>query len=383
MKLFDVTTEVIDGPSLMNGDSYEYYHKSTRHDMGIIRITLEKWFSAYPEEEKFDLKSRFTKDFDSAFYELFLYSLFIKLGFSIIIHPQLENSTKKPDFLISKNRLQVYVEAKIYYGKSDKEMAFDRLENEFYDQLNKVRIKGFLLKIKKLEFKATKQPRVKELINKIEKEAVKHDPTLVALNVKNHEFSERPIIKFENQYLKITILLIPLDELHNSKVSNTPIGGFPSKAFWGGSEESLRSSVLKKANRYGKFQIPYIVCVNALSIKTSGKEDVDNAIWGSLQYTYSIDFTELETVTRANDGLFNNYNKSKLANVSGILVTKVFPSNIPNANYWLYKNPFARNSFDFEQLRLVYNQVIGNQITSLEGNNLDEVFEIPKSWLSE
>jgi hypoxanthine phosphoribosyltransferase len=73
MKLFDETIEIIVGPSSNNENSFNYYHKSNRKDIQIIRETLEKWFSEYPKSEKLELKSRFKKDLDSAFYELFLF----------------------------------------------------------------------------------------------------------------------------------------------------------------------------------------------------------------------------------------------------------------------------------------------------------------------
>ena len=79
-----------------NDNTYEYYNNSARTDMSKVRDTLERWFYNYPEEEKKELKSRFKKDFDSSFYELFLYELFCKLGYNITIHPDLASSPKKP-----------------------------------------------------------------------------------------------------------------------------------------------------------------------------------------------------------------------------------------------------------------------------------------------
>ena len=123
IKLFDKTTETIVGPSSKNENSFNYYHKSNRKDIQIIRETLEKWFLEYPESEKLELKSRFKKHLDSAFYELFLFELFNKLGFNIQIHPKLKNSNKRPDFLISKDGFQVYVEAKICFLQMDFQKA--------------------------------------------------------------------------------------------------------------------------------------------------------------------------------------------------------------------------------------------------------------------
>ncbi|HLW33809.1 MAG TPA: hypothetical protein VKX40_16225 [Aequorivita sp.] len=118
IKLFDKTSDIIIGPADNNENSFNYYHKSTRKDILIIRETIESWFLSFPDSEKIELKNRFDKDMDSAFFELFLYQMFKKLGFLITIHPELEDSNKRPDFLIEKDGVQSYVEAKVCYDKS-------------------------------------------------------------------------------------------------------------------------------------------------------------------------------------------------------------------------------------------------------------------------
>ena len=320
IKLFDKTSEFIEGPASNNENSFNYYHKSNRVDIKIIRVTLENWFSKYPETEKKELKIRFTKDFDSAFFELFLHELFVKSGFEIVIHPEVKGSNKRPDFLIIKNGKQTYVEAKICLDKTEVEIAFERLQNEFYDKLSKVKIKGFLLAIKEVNFITKKQPRVKELIAKIENEVAKLDPIQVTKDIQKYGFEECPRIEYENKDFNIIIEPIPLIESKKNIISENPIGMFPFEIFWGGGEESLRQSILKKTNRYGKFEIPYLICINVLGKKTA-KNDIENLVWGSSQYTSS-------TNPKDSDGIFYNSGKAQLKNVSGIFFTKIFPSNI-------------------------------------------------------
>lgn len=383
IKLFDQSEEIIKGPSNNNSNAFNYYHKSDRGDIAVIREVLEKWFFNYPNNEKKELKNRFKKDMDSAFFELFLFELFRCLNFKIEIHPKLNESNKRPDFLIQKNNLKAYVEAKICFDKSESEMAFERRQNEFYDSLNKTRIKGFLLRIAELDFKTQKQPRTKELISKIEKEVSLLDPEAITLKMEKYGFDGCPYINYENEDFKISIQPMPLIKSKRDKISNNPIGMFPFETFWGGGENSLKESIIKKAKRYGKFDIPYLICINALGKKTSGKIDVENVIMGSLQYTYSTNPDNRDgRMTRATDGIFFNSGKPKLTNVSGVFVTTVFPSNIPNANYWLFEHPFAENKLDFSNLDLVYSYVKENQIISLEGNDLDKIFGLSKDWLN-
>ena len=112
--LFDSTERIYLEAARHNENVYDYYNTSARTDIAIIRNTLENRFLNYPENEKKELKNRFKKDFDSAFYELFS-----KLGYEITIHPDLPSSPKRPDFLICRNDLEIYVEAKVVTNKTD------------------------------------------------------------------------------------------------------------------------------------------------------------------------------------------------------------------------------------------------------------------------
>lgn len=171
--LFDSIERVYLEAARHNENVYDYYNISARTDIAIIRNTLESWFLNYPEDEKKELKSRFKKDFDSAFYELFLYELFSKLGYEIIIHPDLPYSPKRPDFLICRDSLEMYVEAKVVTNKTDEQEAFERKINEFYDNLNKLDSGDFMLCVERFDILTKKQPGTKGIITYIEQELKK------------------------------------------------------------------------------------------------------------------------------------------------------------------------------------------------------------------
>jgi hypothetical protein len=118
MVLFDKVERTFTGPSNHNEDSYGYYVRSARPDIGVIRNLLNTWFAGYPDREKPALKNAFRKQFDESFFELFVYSLFKNLGFEIEIHPSLAHSTKRPDFHMSIHKFQSYVEATVTKNKT-------------------------------------------------------------------------------------------------------------------------------------------------------------------------------------------------------------------------------------------------------------------------
>lgn len=383
-KLFDYTTDIIDGSSKYNTNPYEYYQKSSRSDVNEVRKVLESWFTEFPLEERKELKGRFKKEFYTAFYELFLFKLFKNQGFAIQIHPKLKLSKKRPDFLIEKNGLKCFVEAKVCTDKSKAQVGFEKKQNQLFDEINKIRIKGFLLQISELSFLTNKQPRTKELIRLVEKEVSKINRKDLEKDLNENGLDRIPEIKYENKDLKISIRPMPLVDSVKDKISDTPIGMLPVETFWGGGEESLKDSIIKKARRYGKFEIPYLICINAIGHKTSGKIDIENVIWGSLAWSFSNNPDEKDAKwIRKPDGIFHNDRRATMTNVSGILVTKVFPFSIPNSKYWFYRHPFAKYPFDFEQLDLELNYVKDGQIISQEGENLDILFKMSKKWPSE
>lgn len=364
-----------------NDNTYEYYNISARTDISKVRETLEGWFHNYPEEEKYELKSRFKKDFDSSFFELFLYELFCKLGYNIIIHPDLPSSPKKPDFLISKNDLEIYIEAKVVKSKTMAQEAFERKRNELYDNLNKLNTKDFLLNIEDLCFLSQKQPSTKGMIKYIEEELTKIKPDILSQELEGNGFENRPRIEYNNEDVHIIVSPIPVNPSEREE-KQRPIGIYPAESFWGGGEESLKDSIEKKAKRYGKLDKPFIVCLNSLDIRTSGKIDVDNAIWGTLAFSWSTNSeSNDEKWIRQLDGVFCDKKGARLKNLTGVFVSKVCPHNVPVANYWLYEHPFSENKMDFNKIGLKFNYINKGKIINSIGDDIGDILEISKDWL--
>jgi hypothetical protein len=381
MKLFDEIERVYYGPANHNEKPFNYFQRSARKDISIIRNKLNEWFKEYPEAEKKSFKNSFKKQFDDCFFELFLFKFFQNLGFNILVHPKLERTTKRPDFLITKENLELYVEAKIVKDKSTQQENLERKMNQLYDDLNKIKINGFLLSVDELRIKTNRQPSTKAAVKHIENEIRNLDPEKLTENLRTSGFEKIPVIKFENELLLLIVKPIPAPDAGEEKNSK-PIGIYPAEFFWGGGEESLKNSINIKANKYGKFDKPFIVCINALSIKTSGLSHIENAIWGSLALSWSENPHDPdEKLIRTPNGVFLDERGPRLKNLSGVFVTKAYPHNIPNAEYWFFENPFSTNFLDFKALGVPFNYVKDGKIHRASGNNFSEIFQIPHDWI--
>ena len=379
--LFDEVERSFKGPANHNENSYDYYNRSARANVSIVRRKLNEWYNDYPDIEKKELKSRFKKEFNSAFYELFIFHFFKKLGFSIAIHPKISNSSKRPDFLLKKDDIEIYVEAKIDKGKSKEKEALERKIDELYDNLSKIKLKGFVLQIDTIHFKNKNQPNSKRINRYLEEKINVLDSTYLRAAFEAQGYSAIHSIEYEDDDILIKVEPIPI-AISAQDADYPAIGAYPSKFLLGGGEDTIRSSINKKAKRYGKLNKPFLLCLNALNEKTSGESDVENAIWGSEALSFSDDPSHRDhRWVRKWDGIFINEKGPRLKNLSGVLITKVYPFNIPNANYWLFEHPFTENKLDFKALGVKYSYLKDSRIAKATGQDLDEIFSIPKDWL--
>ena len=102
MILFDEVARTYHGPSEYAEGPLAYYSRSARPEVERIRAQIEKWLRAYPAPERSELVTRMRQDhevFHAAFFELFVHQLLIATGHEVILHPAMEGTAKRPDFL--------------------------------------------------------------------------------------------------------------------------------------------------------------------------------------------------------------------------------------------------------------------------------------------
>jgi hypothetical protein len=385
LKLFDSKERSDLDPSFYNENPFDYYDRSARKESGNIRLKLNSWFSTYPVSERKELKERFKKTFSSAFFELFIYQLFIQQGFEIVVHPELPNSTKRPDFLLTKDSNQFYLEAKESRDKTKAEESVERKLNQFYDQLDKIKSPNFVVTIADVIFKTNEQPGTKKAIKAIESEIEKYDPDEVEKTLLKSGYDAFPHITYEDNVVKVIISLLPKVASQRNLISRRAIGALPIESLSSDTNNSIKDAVMKKAKRYGVLDKPYFICVNALGIPGSESFSAENALWGSLVYTWSTNpIDKNERLERLPDGLFFDKAGPKNRNLSGVLITKVNEYNIHNASHWFAKHPFANKDFDFSIFDLTHLFVNEKmQVEKVTKKSIGDVLVISPSWLTD
>ena len=87
---------------------------------------LESWYKDYRDPDG-DLRHRFRQDdahqHDAAWWELYIYTLFRRLGYAVEVHPSVPRSSRRPDFLAVDAHDSVYVECAAAFDGGDSAQA--------------------------------------------------------------------------------------------------------------------------------------------------------------------------------------------------------------------------------------------------------------------
>jgi hypothetical protein len=383
MKLFEDKQRTDNSYANHFYNKYDFYDSRSLPFAIQIRKVLNQWFAKYPKSEKRDLKKRFMKEFYSAFFELFIHELFLRQGFLLEVHPNVPGSNKKPDFLVKGNEMEFYLEAKVATDKTNSERSIENRIKQLYDSLNTIESLNFYICIRELELKSENQPSAKKIKRYLESEFNKYDPDEVDNKIKIHGPDSLDTITYEDQNIKLSATFIPRSKQLRGKKDVKSIGMYPFQTFKESVENSIKTAVEKKATRYGELDKPYLICINSISEKGLGYEDIMNSFFGSLQVTYSSNPKNNDLhYTRALDGMFLNSYGQMYTRVSAVLITHVYPSTLHVANHWLVKHPFAAKELIFDPFQLQKVEVIDDNIETIKGRTIKEILELSDEWTS-
>ncbi len=358
---------------------FEYLNVSARPEATESRKYMEEWFSKYPETEKEEIRARIRsnddRQFDSAFFELFLFALLTQLGCSFEVHPVMAGDVlKKPDFLVTAPKGdRFYLEATVATDVSDEENAAEARKRVVYDSINKIESRDFFIGMN-IEGDPKTSPPGKTIRGFLNKKLKEVDPDKIAEAYEKIGEEAVPKWKYSFEGWDITFFPIPKKPEARGKEGVRPIGMQSSGARWIDSSSSIRTSIEKKASRYGDLEFPYIVAINALG-NAVDRESVLEATLGKERVVINTTTLAVERVERDWNGAWIAGGAPKNTRVSGILVAKkVCPWSFLHREMVLYLNPWAQKPYvsDLSQLpRFVPN---GGVFEFHEGLSLANIF---------
>ena len=328
------------------------------------------------------MKARLKNDFAAGSLELFLHSYFHSHSYVLDAHPTVYGSTRKPDFLVRKGECEFYLEGTIIRDESDKEAAKQRVKGALIDAINSIDAPNFFLWLKDFTIKPGKQPAARKLKGFLKRELPKYDPDAVTKIITGSSVADGPLLRFEDATIVVRISLLPRSEAARGKAGYRPIGAYPIETRWGGATDALRQSINDKATRYGDLDRPYIICANYIGKWGAEEEDILDALFGTTQYTVTMDRPS-PIESRKADGVFMGPKGPWNTRVSGVIVSELFPWNLPSARFELYHNPWARRPVDASTLPIRQAALVGDRLEWQEGVRLVDLYRLPDGWPNE
>lgn len=310
----------------------------------MAREMLQQWFEEYPKEHRLALRQRLRSNDDrhhlAAVLELMLHALALRLGYQVSVHP--EKGGKRPDFLLrAPHGAEVYLESALVTDESDEDYARRRRTNRVYDALNDLASPAHWLLVivdgwGREELSAR---RLKDYVS-TRLAALPQDPTTAGPGT-SPSYDE-PTWTYDDRGWRLRLWAIPKSPAERSQAGVRPLAGMlEGTAFRVQTEESIRTTLRKKARRYGNMDRPYIV---AVGVPVHAHDDVLGALFGSV--VVEVAFRDGQVLSQrprlAPNGLWSGPNGPRLTSVSAVLVIeRVSLWDLAKADWLLYHNPWA------------------------------------------
>jgi hypothetical protein len=374
IKLFDDFSRTYLTPGGYNESSFDYLNRSASEPICKIRRVLEDWFSRYPADHQLELSRRFRArdEFDSAFFELWLHELMLRLGCEVEVHPTLPRTNRKVDFFVkSPQDKDFYLEAIHVSGASREESKSQARLNSFYDSLNYLNSPNFFINLDVSGTPSTSVPG-KEFKAFLERELSRLNPELIDHFLETRRFDLLPQWRFEHEGLRITCYPTPKPtELRGVSGVRT----LATKTFGGviDSESPIKNAVISKAKRYGRLDLPLVVAVNTTDPFISDR-DVLNALYGSIR-----GWNDAEIMNDSR-GVWGSVDNPKWTRVSGVLATFKLRSDKLVVPVCLYHNPRPAKPYGGELTRLPQLKPINNRLVTQDGESLEGILGLPSDF---
>ena len=371
---------------------FAYLNRTARVEFARIRRELEEWFTRYPASGQAELRARFRSDIDSqhqsAFFELFLHELLLRLGCQVTIHPTVPNVARTPDFLVkSPDGERFYIEATIATNESAAEAASRARMNAVYDVLNRVvDSPDFFLWIK-IDGAPKTPPPARRIASFVSAHLAELDPDQITRLYESGRIEEIPRWSFEHEGWEIEFKPIPKKNEARGKPGVRPIAVQSTGVRWVDRRTPIRDAITEKAGRYGVLDLPYVVAVNVLEF--IDEIDILEALFGKEQFTILLSKSgPAETVntrmSRLPDGAWSGTGGPRYTRVSAVLLaTRLSVYNIPRANFRLYHNPWAYRPYQSVLTRLPQAVPRDNRMEHIDGESTEAIFGLPSSWPDE
>jgi hypothetical protein len=383
MSLFDPNPESIGTRAKKYAEStFEYYEHSARRDIAQIKTVLEDWFAHFPAASRRDLHQRFRSGSDrqhyGAFFELYTHELLLRLGYTAEVHPDVPERTH-PDFLVSRDGLRRFFVESTIGTQSDEEAGQQRLMDQVYDTLDRLKSPDFLLALRVHGAPKT-APAGARLRRDLERWLQTLDWAAVKQDWDIGGFDALPTYPWEHEGWSVLIQPIPKSPETRGSADVRPVAlNMPVTAFGITADDDVKWAVSLK-NKYGDLDLPFLLAINVMA-EFCDQYDVMNGLFGHETVIFGPGGTR--PGGRLHDGAWDGPRGPRNTSISAVMVYRdLKPWNMKDAVSWFVHNPWA--SRPLASAALPFAQLVPNYDTGVlvqqDGNSPGSCLGLPEPW---
>lgn len=305
-----------------------------------IRQELNRWFAAYPEGEAArDLRSRFRKDDEGqhlgAWWELYLHRLLTRLGYTLDVHPELADTSRRPDFRVHGPGGSFLLEAAaVFSGIED--AGLHPMESQLLDIIEGAQADRFTLMLDVARL-GTSMPRAGEVLRAIES-------WLATLPDTGWDDAQHlPTHTLVIRDWEVELVAFPLAPEHRSASAPLLASG-PGTAGTVNDTAKLRGALDRKHRRYRhcEFAEPFVLA----ALMTSTFADlaaVEKALFGDTALAYHVGQRGRERWVRLPNGFWTRPDGPRATWASAVITGFQILPGAAAATAWprLWTNPSA------------------------------------------
>ncbi len=380
LRLFDNFKRTDTTPAEYQEPVFNAWNRLAWKNAARIREVLEDWFSTYPPQNKHALVSRFRSKRDDnhqgAFFELFLFQLLTRLGYTVTVNPRMP-SGQTPDFVANPQSGECFcLEATVSQPETFQDSPS---EKQVLDELNRLRCPDYSLAVR-TEGTLNRTPPLKKIRDCFQAWIDSLNYWDVQALWANNQTLPTRSYTYGAWTLKVEA--IPRSPDKRGRAGARPVGLGPDRGGVVDSAKPIWNAIHKKLISYRAkdFGTPFIVAVNALDLTGVDRIDMLLALFGWEADTGDSDLAQIIPP----HGLRRDnwiWEANKNTGVSAVLLFNTLqPHTMASAPVCLYENPWASHPAPDTLRRLPHAVVEGEFIRWRQGETLGTILGLPADW---
>jgi hypothetical protein len=347
--IFSVNTRTDPSPAAHGDSHFQFLDRVSGPYWDQVRDLIDQWFSRLCPDAQADVEGRLRSKDDrqstGAFFELYLHECLLRMGYSVTCHPEIEGTSRRPDFLAEKGGRSIFVEARSA-SASDVAVGKSARVRAVYESLDRLDSPNFFLWID-VARQGDAPLRARPLRGRLEKWLAGLDPDDRTLAGNRRE--DLPGFIHDDAGWKIDFRAVPKSPTARGRKGARPLGIFGGgEAHFVQDEEGIRGALADKGSTYGSLGAPFVVAVASGSMSLDDY-DVLNALYGTevVEFHNFADGTESTVLTRKPDGYWYRGNRWGHRGVSAVLVVKnLYPAFVGKQQHTIWEHPDPEDAVD-------------------------------------